>query len=140
MVFCDVSLDDHEHHDKEQDIPKMKLISAKFVNASKILLKFDSKIDDNKANLPQIEMSADRQTWKSYKVMPGGFIDITRTDVKYARLENTDDYIMIQNTDLVTKSHDNKKEAKTCPYNGELYKLGKFIRHCCIYKYYISFL
>lgn len=124
MILCDVTLDDHEHYDKD-DIPKLKLISGKFVNASKILLKFDTKIDDN-MHFPQLELSSDRQTWKNFKISNGGFVDGVKPDLRYARLENTDDYIMIQNSDLLKNQ---EKKGSSCVHNGETHKIGKIFDH-----------
>lgn len=75
-------------------------------------------------NLPQIELSPDRQTWKTFKIMSGGFVEGVKSEMRYARLENTDDYVMVQNYDLV-KNQDSKKETKSCVHNGEIYKLGR---------------
>lgn len=123
-LLCDVTLDDHEH-DKDQDIPKFKLISAKYVNSTAILLKFDSKLDEKNA-LPDLELSSDQTSWKTYRVMPGGYLLGMKSDVKYARLENTDDYVMVQNSDFGVKNDVKKDDGvKTCVYNGEAHKLGK---------------
>lgn len=129
-LLCDVTLDDHEH-DKDQDIPKFKLISAKYVNSTAILLKFDSKLDEKNA-LPDLELSSDQTSWKTYRVMPGGYLLGMKSDVKYARLENTDDYVMVQNSDFGVKNDVKKDDGvKTCVYNGEAHKLGdEFYDNC----------
>lgn len=124
MVLCDVSLDDHEH--KDHDISKVKLISAKYVNTTAILFKFDNKLDE-KNTVPDVEISMDNEQWITYKLMPGGVLKEMKPDFKYARIENTDDVVNIQNSDSNIKTDAKKDDSpKSCVDSGKTYSIGVY--------------
>lgn len=121
MILCDVSLDDHEH--KDHDLPKVKLVSAKYVNVTTIGFTFDMKLDDKA--VPDIEISTDKEQWITYKLIPGGYLTEMKPNFKYARVENTEEYVDIRNGDSSINNDVKKNEGhKTCMDDGKIYKTG----------------
>lgn len=119
-LLCDVSLDDHEH----QETPKLKLISAKYINMTTIRLKFDTKADDTRR---QLELSADKGSWVRRPILAGGFVDATGAKAGYARLENSNDYVIIRNDTF----SDVEDMNRNCTYNGTQYEMGaEFYEGC----------
>ncbi|XP_019877243.2 putative epidermal cell surface receptor isoform X2 [Aethina tumida] len=132
-VLCDVTLDDHEP-DREEEKPKHKLISARFINVTTILLKFDSKFDDNDS-LPIIDITDDKKTWKSYQMLPGGYLFV-KTNAKYLRVDNSDDIIDVQNTELGPKQKEDKqkddtKDSAGCVFKEKHFKIGEEYNDNC---------
>ncbi|XP_074036892.1 stranded at second isoform X3 [Leptinotarsa decemlineata] len=120
-ILCDVTLDDNDP-EKYDESHKRKILSAKFVNETTILMKFDSSSDDDAGMV--VEISDDKTTWRKFKIVQGGYV-LAKRDAKYLRLENTDDIINIQNFVTDPKPGDKtKNDSKGCQYKGQLFKLG----------------
>ncbi|XP_018569451.1 putative epidermal cell surface receptor [Anoplophora glabripennis] len=102
-VLCDVTLDEHDT-EKEEEKGKPRLLSARYVNMTAILLTFDSnmKFDDHE-NLPIVEVSNDKNDWNYYKLLPGGIVFV-KNRVKYLKIENTDDVVEVEDGDLASPS------------------------------------
>ncbi|CAH0551231.1 unnamed protein product [Brassicogethes aeneus] len=138
-VLCDVTLDDHEP-EKEEERSKIKVLSAKFINTTTILLKFDPKIEEK--DLPIIDISDDKNDWKSYQMLQGGYLFV-KTNAKYLRLDNSEDIIEVEDRDLGPKDTDTiikettkkplevLKDDLHCEYKGKKYEIGEEYNDDC---------
>lgn len=138
-VLCDVTLDDHDdhEHDKEEK-SKIKILSAKYLNDSAISLKFESKLEDNE-NLPIIDISDDKSTWKSYQLLPGSYL-LVQSPGKYLRLDGSDEVIEINMDNLPKKDLKPSlstsvkpvtESSETCTYKGKEFKEGEEFNDDC---------
>lgn len=128
-VLCDVTLDDNEP-EKEDEKTRKKILSAKFVNETTLLLKFDTKLDDNE-NLPLVEVSNDQNIWKEYKLLPGGYLKLDEP-FKYVKLEKSDDIVTASTSKLVEHASSSKlNESGNCQYKGKTFQLGEEYNDQC---------
>lgn len=152
-VLCDVTLDEHDT-EKEEEKGKPKLVSARYVNMSAILLSFDAnmKYEDNE-NLPIVEVSNDRDDWKYYKLLPGSIVFV-KDRYRYLKIENTDDVVEVEDSELATPveldSHSDSDLALQldaehdlhppitstdssvhCPYKDKMFKDGEEYNDDC---------
>lgn len=111
-------MDDHEP-DKDYEKPKVKLISAQFVNETALLLNFDMKFDDN-SNLPIVDVSDDKSSWKSYQMLPNGYL-LVQKPAKYVKLENSNDIITITEQDREKVSVNNTTQS-SCMYKEKTFE------------------
>ncbi|XP_017776486.1 PREDICTED: putative epidermal cell surface receptor isoform X1 [Nicrophorus vespilloides] len=102
-VICDVTLNDN------------KLIGAKYINQSAIKLEFEGN-----QTLPLIEVSEDKNSWKTYTPLSGGFLTNIDNNFKYARIEESDDFVEIQ-----------EYNNEGCEFKGEMYKFGAEFNDGC---------
>ncbi|KAJ8953044.1 hypothetical protein NQ314_007419 [Rhamnusium bicolor] len=112
---------------KEDEKPKQKLLSASYINTTTILLTFDTTLDES-VSLPDIEVSNDKSNWKYYKLLPGGLVFV-KNNVKYLKVENTDDIVDIQHRELGPKLPEELKDD--CQYKGKIFKLGEEYNDDC---------
>ncbi|XP_065166990.1 putative epidermal cell surface receptor isoform X2 [Atheta coriaria] len=121
-VICDVTLKDN------------KLTSAKYINATTIKLEFDSKLEPNQT-LPLIDVSDDKNTWKTYTPLSGGYLSQLETTFKYAKIENTDDFVEIQGMADDLRKNESASDLQTkpqhCLYKGVEYRLGQEFNDAC---------
>lgn len=126
-VFCDVTLDENES-EKEDEKSKKKLLSAKYINETTVLVKFDTKIDDNEIP-PHAELSNDQINWKQYQILPDGYVTLNQT-FKYLKLEHTDDIVTIMSPkDFPVFSKTN--DSGNCLYKGRNLKIGEEFNDQC---------
>lgn len=131
-VLCDVTLDENEPEKEEEKI-KRKVISAKFINATSVLVKFDTKLEDNET-YPVAEISDDQHNWKNFKISSGGYITLnSASGAKYLRLEHSEDIITIQNQGNSDMFFDKAKDgSKGCQYKGRSFKFGEEYNDDCV--------
>ncbi|KAF7269805.1 hypothetical protein GWI33_017167, partial [Rhynchophorus ferrugineus] len=145
-VLCDVTLDDHQDHEKDEIREKdhHKVMDATQLNSSVILLEIEPKFEEE-SNLPVIEVSNDKENWDYYQLFPDGKLFV-KEDYKYLRLENTDDIVVVKrstenNLDTTTKHEDLTTEKmktssvadmlKPCSYKGKTYNNGDTYNDNC---------
>lgn len=131
-VLCDVTLDDHEPEKEQEETPRNKILSAKFVNSTTIRVKFDIKSDTNQT-LPLVEVSSDKMNWKIYKLLPEGYLGAINPDAKYIKVEDTNDIVEVENQ-FVTSAKVTEKpstDSKTCSFKGEIYKVNQEFHDNC---------
>ncbi|CAH1125802.1 unnamed protein product [Ceutorhynchus assimilis] len=151
-VLCDVTLDDHQDHEKEEagkPANKHKIISAFQANSSVIILDIEPKYDDDDANLPIVEVSNDKEEWNYYQLFPKGELYV-REHFKYLRLENTEETVevtQIENAkeknraskDVIKDEKESnknkasmmKEDAKSCEYKGKTFKINEEHNNGC---------
>lgn len=128
-VVCDVTLDENEP-EKEEDKAKKKLISARYINDTMVLVKFDTKFDDNE-NIPSAELSNDQNNWKEYKIYPGGYLQVNET-FKYLKLENSDDIVTVMSQKMIDYSILSLTNGSSnCQYKGRSLTLGEEYNDQC---------
>lgn len=125
-VLCDVSLDDHEH-EKEQFDVKNKLVSARYMNKTTIVLNFDHSNNEKTNAIPSVEISKDKIKWVPYKPSKTGHLNNVDNDYKYAMIQDTEDVIEILN-DIPDV---NKKNGTSCTYKGVTRKLHEEFHDDC---------
>lgn len=118
-LYCDVSLEENK------DTPGV--MSAKFVNSTTIRLEFDMK------NQTQtfIDLSQDKSAWKTYNILPGGYItNIDSSKVKYLRVNaNIDDVIEIQ--PMSSTKEEKKGTLGYCEYKNTKRHIGEEFNDSC---------
>lgn len=124
-VLCDVTLDENEP-DKEEEKSKAHILSAKYFNSTTLLVKFDTKMDDNETII--VEISSDKIIWHHYKVSPGGYVFLKEKGT-YLKMDNSNDVIEIQNTDVGQEVPTNANKA--CMYKGRLFEFGEEYNDDC---------
>ncbi|CAH1116582.1 unnamed protein product [Phaedon cochleariae] len=127
-VLCDVTLDDNDS-EKDDVTQKIKITQAKFINATTILLKFDSKPEVSDSSLV-VDISDDKTNWQKFKVLPGGYV-LAKKDARYLKLENSDDIVHIQNFEGNPKLAEKVKDVNGCNYKGKLYNIGDEYNDAC---------
>ncbi|KAG5875174.1 hypothetical protein JTB14_007836 [Gonioctena quinquepunctata] len=127
-ILCDVTLDDNDP-DKYDENQKHKILSARYVNATTILLKFDTMPEDDNSLI--VELSDDKTSWQKFKLSQDGYVLVKR-DAKYLRLENSEDIVNIQHFDASAKPKDKlKNDSEGCEYKGRLFKIGEEYNDDC---------
>lgn len=105
-------------------------MSAKFINETTVLVKFDTKFDDNEL-LPVAELSNDQHDWKQFKILPGGYLQANET-FKYLKLELSDDIIAIVSQKIVDQSLSSAINGTgNCQYKGRSLRLGEEYNDQC---------
>ncbi|CAH1991631.1 unnamed protein product [Acanthoscelides obtectus] len=150
-LFCDVegneeSFNTNEGSNGEEEMKlhknKMKIISARYLNSSTILVKLENleqsdkgeEIGDINQNGHEeehfhtakdniiIDVSDDKKEWISYRLSPGGYLFV-KSAGKYLRLDGSDDTVEIENNSLGNKY--SKANTKGCSYKGKSFKFGE---------------
>uniref|UniRef100_A0A6P7FGH2 Epidermal cell surface receptor isoform X1 n=1 Tax=Diabrotica virgifera virgifera TaxID=50390 RepID=A0A6P7FGH2_DIAVI len=129
-VLCDVTLEENES-DKD-DERNRKVLSARFVNSTTMLIKLDPKIEVSENTLV-VEVSDDKVNWQKHKVSAGGYVTAKNT-AKYLKLENTEDIINVQNFEgnpKETKKDKNKPSGRGCQYKDKFFNIGEEFNDNC---------
>ncbi|XP_066148430.1 putative epidermal cell surface receptor isoform X2 [Euwallacea fornicatus] len=127
-ILCDVTLDDHQEHEKD-DAPKPnkhKITSATQPNSTIILLDISPQYSEDEDILPIVEVSNDKEEWDYYQLFPKGKLFVKET-FKYVRLEGTEDIVEVRGNDNVEEwrevvYNDNNNDDKDCEYKGKKFK------------------
>lgn len=85
--------------------------------------------------LPLIDVSDDKNTWKTYTPLSGGYLSQLETTFKYAKIENTDDFVEIQGMADDLRKNESASDLQTkpqhCLYKGVEYRLGQEFNDAC---------
>lgn len=123
-LLCDVTLDDNES-EKEDEIHKYKIVSAKIVNSSMIHIMFEPKLQSNDSS-PIIELSNDKSDWSAYKLLPDGYLPV-QNKTKYIRLEGTSEVIEVNGSN----NEVSMATSDTCAYKNQTFKLNDEFNDNC---------
>ncbi|XP_056635331.1 putative epidermal cell surface receptor isoform X2 [Diorhabda sublineata] len=127
-VLCDVTLEENES--EKDDERNRKVISARFVNATTLLVKLEPKIDVSETSVI-VDISDDKINWQKFKVSSDGFV-IVRNSVKYLKLENGENIINIQNFEDNPKNVQKVKTTdKECQYKEKKFRIGEEYNDNC---------
>ncbi|XP_050296438.1 putative epidermal cell surface receptor isoform X3 [Anthonomus grandis grandis] len=141
-VLCDVTLDDHQDHEKDEPSnatqPKPlqnlhKVLSAVQPNSTVIILEIEPKYEEEDVNLPVVEVSNDKSEWNYYQLFPRGELYV-KEHYKYVRLEGTDDIIEVKpvsEKNRVSKEVTKQKAADKCQFKGKSFKEGEEFNDDC---------
>ncbi|KAJ8960312.1 hypothetical protein NQ318_004038 [Aromia moschata] len=129
-VLCDVTLEDHDS-EKDDEKPRPKLLSAKYVNSTAIMLTFDSKFEENES-LPDVEVSNDQSNWTYYRLLPGDVVFV-KDHVKYLKVENAEEVVEVDDSALesVPSVEVTDNTFKDCQYKDRTFKIGEEYNDNC---------
>ncbi|XP_066249285.1 putative epidermal cell surface receptor isoform X1 [Euwallacea similis] len=128
-ILCDVTLDDHQEHEKDEAPKpnKHKITSATQPNSTIILLDISPQYSEDEDILPIVEVSNDKEEWDYYQLFPKGKLFVKET-FKYVRLEGTEDIVDVRGNDNGEERRevvDNDNDNKDCEYKGKKLKSGE---------------
>ncbi|XP_018322459.1 putative epidermal cell surface receptor isoform X1 [Agrilus planipennis] len=125
-LLCDVTLDDNESEKDDKFHPK--ILTASLVNKTAIRIKFNSIVDEN--NLPEVQLSTDKMSWKTYKLKPEGLLSGFQEDPKYVKIHGSSEIVEITKTE---NSEDAEASGghQSCEYKGKMYKLNEEFNDNC---------
>lgn len=104
-LLCDVTLDDHE----ETNLVRIR--SATFLNDTVLQVMFDG------GKVAFLDVSHDKNNWKTVKVGDGGVVLVLDRSYKYLRLEDTHDVVVA---------------TDGCNFKGKIYKMNEEFNDGCV--------
>uniref|UniRef100_A0AAR5Q6V1 Epidermal cell surface receptor n=3 Tax=Dendroctonus ponderosae TaxID=77166 RepID=A0AAR5Q6V1_DENPD len=131
-VLCDVTLDDHQEHEKEELMKptKHKILSATQVNASVIFLEIEPEFDEDAHNLPVVEVSSDKEHWNYYQLLPKGELFVKQPG-KFVRLENSEEIVTVKEMVEEAKEVEPEKMSDGCAFKGKTFTNGEEYHDGC---------